>query len=58
MVHLQNLHEKYKSKGLLVFTISVFPDLENLQQMTKDMGITYPVFIGSEAELSKRYAYG
>ena len=56
MVHLQKLQDKYAKDGLQVFAVAVFSDREKGQKVTKDMGITYPVFNGYESDLAKRLA--
>lgn len=58
MVHLQELHEKYADKGLRVFVISMHPDAEQARRLTKDLGVTYPVFNGHDSDFGRQYAYG
>ena len=58
MGHLQKLHEKYAKDGLLVFAIAIFPNVKQARVITQNLGVTYPVFNGNDADLSKRYAYG
>ncbi|MCH9031147.1 MAG: hypothetical protein IIB00_02665 [candidate division Zixibacteria bacterium] len=58
MGHLQSLHEKYSDSGLLVYTIAMHPDPETAKMVTKELGITYPVFLGNGSELGEQYAYG
>ena len=58
MVHLQEFHEMYAAKGLLVFAIAMHPDAETARKLTAEMKITYPVFNGYDTELGKQYAYG
>ena len=58
MGHLQKLYEKYAKDGLLAFAIVIFPNVRQGRRITQNLGVTYPVFNGNEADISKRYAYG
>jgi hypothetical protein len=58
MVHLQKLHDKYAKDGLLVFAIAVYPKAEKGRKLTKELGITYPVFQGAGSDLAKQYGFG
>lgn len=58
MDHLQRFHEKYSKSGLLVFTIAVQPDVKSAQELTKTLGVTYPVFNGNKSDLAQKYAFG
>lgn len=58
MVHLQKLHEKYAKDGLQVFAIAMVPDVDEAKKLTKDLGVTYPVFYGYGSDLGKTYAFG
>jgi hypothetical protein len=58
MVHLQKIHESRGKKGLLVFVISMHPEREVAQRLTRELGVTYPVFDGHGSELGRLYAYG
>lgn len=58
MVHLQRFHERYAKDGLSVFAIAMHPDPEQAARLTKEMGITYPVFNGHGSELGQHYAFG
>ena len=57
MVHLQDLHERYGEQGLFVYVIAVFP-ADQARKLTREMGISYPVFLGTDSELATKYAYG
>jgi hypothetical protein len=58
MVHLQKFHERYAKDGLQVFVISMHPDAKEARKLTKELGVTYPVFNGYESDLGRLYAYG
>jgi hypothetical protein len=58
MVHLRRFHEAYAGRGLFVYAISMHPDLEAARRLTREMGVTYPVFDGRGSALGERYAYG
>jgi len=58
MVYLQKLHERFAKDGLQVFAIAIFPDREKAQKLTKELGVTYPVFFGEGSDVGKRYAFG
>lgn len=58
MVQLQKLHEKYRKDGLLVFTIALHPRPETARELTRKLGLTYPVFQGHGSDLERRYGYG
>jgi hypothetical protein len=58
MVHLQKLHEKESTNGLLVFAIAMHPDQKVALQLTRELGLTYPIFEGMGSDLGKLYAYG
>lgn len=58
MVHLQKLHDKYAKDGLLVFAIAVHPKAKQGRKLTKELGITYPVFQGAGSDLAKQYGFG
>jgi hypothetical protein len=58
MVYLQKLYEKRSNDGLLPFAIALHPKQDQAQQMTRQMGITYPVFWGYGSELGKSYGFG
>jgi hypothetical protein len=58
LVHLKKFHQKYAKDGLFVYAIAMLPDREKVEQLTRKLGITYPVFYGYGSDLGKRYAYG
>lgn len=58
MVHLQQLHEKYQKDGLLVFTIALHPNPEAAKTVTRELGLTYPVFEGHGSDLETQYGFG
>jgi hypothetical protein len=58
MVHLQKLHRRFAKNGVLVFAIAMLPGRERVREMTRDLGVTYPVFFGAGSDLGRRYAYG
>jgi hypothetical protein len=58
MVHLQKLHEMHAKNGLLVFAIAMHPDAKVAQQLTRELGLTYPIFEGMGSDLGRLYAYG
>lgn len=58
MVQLQKLHQKYADEGLLVFTIALHPQPDTAKELTRKLGLTYPVFEGHGSELAKQYGYG
>lgn len=58
MVHLQNFHESHAKDGLLVFVIAMHPEQDVAKRLTRELGVTYPVFNGLGSELGRLYAYG
>jgi peroxiredoxin len=58
MVQLQKLHEKYGKDGLLVFTVALHPRPEAAKALTRELGVTYPVFEGHGSDLEKQYGFG
>jgi len=58
MGHLQKLHDKYGDKGLFVYVIAVHANPKEARRLTRELRVTYPVFEGTQAELTKCYAYG
>jgi hypothetical protein len=58
MVHLQKLHERFAKDGLQVFAIATLFDRKEVQQVNKELGITFPVFFGYRSDLGKRYGFG
>ncbi len=58
MKFLQRLSEKYGDEGLFVFAIAMHPDPQTTPQITRDLGVTYPVFSGYGSQLGEQYAYG
>lgn len=58
MVHLQQFHEAQAKNGLLVFAIAMHPDQKKAQELTRELGLTYPIFEGMGSDLGKLYAYG
>lgn len=58
MVHLQNFHERYGNDGLLVFTIALHPKPETAKALTRELGLTYPIFEGHGSDLEKQYGFG
>ncbi len=58
MVQLQKFHEKYGKDGLLVFTIALHPRPEQAKELTRTLGITYPVVDGHGSDLEKQYGFG
>jgi hypothetical protein len=58
MVHLQKLHERYADAGLFVYAIAIHPNREAARRLTRELGLTFPIFWGTDSELVKRYAYG
>lgn len=58
MTFLQRLKEKYGDDGLFVFTIAMYPDAEATPDLTRKLGVTYPVFAGYGSQLGEQYAYG
>jgi len=58
MVHLQKFHEEHAKDGLLVFAIAMHPKREVARELTRELGVTYPVFDGLDSDLGRLYAYG
>jgi peroxiredoxin len=58
MAHLQRLHDEYAKDGLLVFAIALHPRPATAKALTRELGVTYPVFEGHGSELGKRYGFG
>ena len=58
MGYLEKLYQQYGKDGLLVFAIAMHPTLEKARELTRELGVTYPVFNGHESVLGKHYAYG
>jgi peroxiredoxin len=58
MVQLQKLHEKYAKDGLLVFTVALHPKPEAAKALTRELGVTYPVFEGHGSDLETQYGFG
>jgi hypothetical protein len=58
MVYLQKLHQQYSKEALFVFAISMHPSPQTARELTRKLGVTYPVFNGQGSDLGKRYAYG
>ncbi len=58
MVQLQKLHERYGKDGLLVFTVALHPRPEAAKALTRELGVTYPVFEGHGSDLEKQYGFG
>jgi hypothetical protein len=58
MVHLQKIHESLAARGVLVFVIAMHPDADEARKLTRELGVTYPVFQGHGSGLGDLYAYG
>jgi hypothetical protein len=58
MVHLQKFHDQYAREGLLVYAVAMLPGREKDRKLTRQLGVTYPVFYGPGSDLGRRYAYG
>jgi hypothetical protein len=58
MVHLQKFHDTYEADGLFVYAIAMHPSPKDARRMNKELGVKYPVFLGTGSELGKRLAYG
>lgn len=58
MVHLQKIHESHAEDDLLVFVIAMHPEREIARELTRELGVTFPVFDGLGSELGRLYAYG
>ena len=58
MVHLQRFHERYADSGLFVYAIAIHANRESVCQLTRRLGLSYPIFWGTHSELAERYAYG
>lgn len=58
MVHLQKFQERYSKDDLQVFVVSMHADPKQAQQLTKELGVKYPVFNGDGSDLGKNYAFG
>lgn len=58
MVHLQDFHKRYADEGVCVYALAMHDDPAAARRMNREMGITYPVFLGTGSELGKRFAYG
>lgn len=58
MVHLQKFHEEYAEEGLQVFVIAMHSDPEEARKLTRELGVTFPVFDGRGSELGEQYAFG
>jgi peroxiredoxin len=58
MGYLQKLYLQYSKDGLLAFAIGMHPSPEKARELTRQLGVTYPVFNGYGSELGKHYAYG
>lgn len=58
MVHLQRIHEEKADEGLLVFVIAMHPEKDVARNLTRELGVTFPVFDGLDSDLGHAYAYG
>jgi hypothetical protein len=58
MGYLQKFYQQYSKDGLLVFAIAMHPSPETARELTRQLGVTYPVFNGHASDLGKHYAYG
>jgi hypothetical protein len=58
MVHLQKLHERFAKDGLQVFAVAMLSDCEEVRNLDRELGITFPVLAGYGSALGKRYSFG
>ena len=58
MVHLQTMQTQFEGKGLFVYAIGITSSPGAAREMNREMGIKYPVFLGTDSAIAKRYAYG
>ena len=58
MTYLQKLYQRYSANGLFVFAVAMHPSPEKARALTRELGVTYPVFNGYGSDLGKHYAYG
>jgi hypothetical protein len=58
MVHLQKIRGEFPESDVFVFVIAMHPEVETARRLTRELGVTYPVFSGHGSKLGERYAYG
>ncbi|MDA0768084.1 MAG: hypothetical protein O3A92_14840 [Verrucomicrobia bacterium] len=58
MVHLQKFHERYAADGLFVYTIAMLEERDKVQEITRELAVTFPIFWGVGSELGDRFAFG
>ena len=52
---LQEIHKEYESRGLAVVGVSVDQELAAVAPFVREQGITYPVLLGGESDVSEVY---
>ena len=55
MPHMNRLYEKYKSSGFVLLGVNVDEDPRNAASVASKMGVTFPVLLDTDKNVSKLY---
>ena len=55
MPHLNSLYQKYKASGFVLLGVNVDDDTRNAAVVAAKLGVTFPVLLDTDKQVSRRY---
>ena len=55
MPHLNSLYQKYKASGFVLLGVNVDDDTRNAAEVAAKLGVTFPVLLDTDKQVSRRY---
>ncbi|MDE2300070.1 MAG: TlpA family protein disulfide reductase [Burkholderiales bacterium] len=55
MPHLNRLYQKYKGSGFVLLGVNVDDDTRNAAEVAAKLGVTFPVLLDTDKQVSRRY---
>ena len=55
MPHLNSLYQKYKASGFVLLGVNVDDDTRNAAAVAAKLGVTFPVLLDTDKQVSRRY---
>ncbi|MDE2093146.1 MAG: TlpA family protein disulfide reductase [Burkholderiales bacterium] len=55
MPHLNRLYQKYKASGFVLLGVNVDDDTRNAAEVAAKLGVTFPVLLDTDKQVSRRY---
>ena len=55
MPHLNSLYQKYRASGFVLLSVNVDDDTRNAADVAAKLGVTFPVLLDTDKQVSRRY---